>query len=66
MPRASASLRRVVYDSLAIEVVLIVFMTLSGVSFSIYYLLYTRRRLDVVLDRELITYLAIIVGPSCS
>ena len=50
------------YDSLAIEVVLIVFMTLSGVSFSLYYLLYTRRRLDVVLDRELITYLAIIVG----
>ena len=50
------------YDSFAIEVVLIVFMILSGVSFSLYYLLYARRRLDVVLDRELITYLAIIVG----
>ncbi|HZC02558.1 MAG TPA: TrkH family potassium uptake protein, partial [Gammaproteobacteria bacterium] len=50
------------YDSLAIEAVLIVFMTLSGVSFSLYYLLYTRRRFDAVLDRELLTYLAIIVG----
>jgi trk system potassium uptake protein TrkH len=50
------------YDSLAIEVVLIVFMLLSGVSFSIYYLLYERRRFDAVLDRELLTYLAIIVG----
>ena len=50
------------YDSLAIEVVLIVFMILSGVSFSLYYLLYARRRFDAVLDRELLTYLAIIVG----
>ena len=50
------------YDSLAIEVVLIVFMILSGISFSIYYLLYARRRFDAVLDRELLTYLAIIVG----
>jgi trk system potassium uptake protein TrkH len=48
------------YDSFAIEVVLIVFMVLSGVSFSLYYLLYTRRRLDAVLDREFLTYLAII------
>src|SRR5918998_1362370 len=50
------------YDSLAIEVVLIIFMILSGVSFSLYYLLYTRRRFDAVLDWELLTYLAIIVG----
>jgi trk system potassium uptake protein len=50
------------YDSLAIEVVLIIFMTISGVSFSLYYLLYVRRRFDVVLDREVLTYLAIIVG----
>lgn len=48
------------YDSAVIEIVLIVFMVLSGVSFSLYYLLYTRRRLDAVLDREFLTYLAII------
>jgi trk system potassium uptake protein TrkH len=50
------------YDSFAVEVVIIVFMTLSAVSFSLYYLLYARRRLDVVLDREVLTYLAILVG----
>jgi trk system potassium uptake protein len=50
------------YDSLAIEAVLIVFMILSGVSFSLYYLLYARRRFDAVLDRELLTYVAIILG----
>ncbi len=50
------------YDSLAVEVVIIVFMTLSAVSFSVYYLLYTRRRLNVLLDRELLTYLAVLVG----
>ena len=48
------------YNSIAIEVVITVFMVLSGVSFSLYYLLYTRRRLDAVLDREFLTYLAII------
>ncbi len=37
-------------------------MTVSGFSFSVYYLLYARRRFDVVLDRELLVYLAIIVG----
>jgi trk system potassium uptake protein TrkH len=50
------------YDSLAVEAVIIVFMTLSGVSFSLYYLLYSRRRFDVVLDREALAYLAILVG----
>jgi trk system potassium uptake protein TrkH len=50
------------YDSLAVEVVIIVFMTLSAVSFSLYYLLYARRRFDVVLDREVLTYLAILGG----
>ena len=40
--------------------IIIFFMTASGVSFSLYYLLYTRRRLDVVLDRELLAYLGII------
>jgi trk system potassium uptake protein TrkH len=48
------------YDSLAIEAIIAIFMTASGVSFSLYYLLYTRRRLDVVLDRELLAYLGII------
>jgi trk system potassium uptake protein TrkH len=48
------------YDSFAIEAILIFFMTISG--FSLYYLFYTRRRFDVVLDRELLVYLAIIVG----
>jgi trk system potassium uptake protein len=50
------------YDSIAIEVVLIVFMTLSGVSFGLYYLLYTRRRFYVLADRELLTYLGILAG----
>ena len=45
------------YDSIAVEAVIVFFMAASGVSFSLYYLLYTRRRLDVVLDRELIAYL---------
>jgi trk system potassium uptake protein TrkH len=50
------------YDSLAIELIVIFFMTASGISFSLYYLLYTRRRFDVVLDRELLAYLGILVG----
>src|ERR671914_395886 len=50
------------YDSLAVEMIIVFFMTASGVSFSLYYLLYTRRRLDVLLDRELLAYLGIIVG----
>jgi len=50
------------YDSFATEAVLVFFMTVSGFSFSVYYLLYARRRFDVVLDRELLVYLAIIVG----
>jgi trk system potassium uptake protein len=50
------------YDSFAIEAVLIFFMTVSGFSFSVYYLFYARRRFDVVLDREVLVYLAVIVG----
>jgi trk system potassium uptake protein TrkH len=50
------------YDSLAVEAVVIFFMAASGVSFSLYYLLYTRRRFDVVLDREFIAYLGILAG----
>jgi trk system potassium uptake protein TrkH len=50
------------YDSFAVEAVVIFFMTLSAVSFSLYYLLYSQRRFDVVLDREVLTYLAILVG----
>ncbi|MBA2511055.1 MAG: TrkH family potassium uptake protein [Rubrobacteraceae bacterium] len=50
------------YDSVAVEAVIVFFMTISGVSFSLYYLLYTRRRFDVVLDRELLAYLGVILG----
>lgn len=50
------------YDSLAIETIIVFFMIASGVSFSLYYLLYSRRRLDVILDRELLAYLGIIIG----
>jgi trk system potassium uptake protein TrkH len=52
------------YDSLAIELIISFFMVASGVSFSLYYLLYTRRRLDVLLDRELLAYLGIIASAS--
>jgi trk system potassium uptake protein len=52
------------YDSLAIEVIIGFFMVASGVSFSLYYLLYTRRRLSVMLDRELLAYLGIIAAAS--
>ena len=50
------------YDSIAIEVVIIVFMALSAVSFALYYLLYTQRDLKILLDRELLTYLGILVA----
>src|SRR5918998_5393805 len=50
------------YDSLAIEAIIGFFMVASGVSFSLYYILYTRRRLDVLLDRELLAYLGIIAA----
>jgi trk system potassium uptake protein TrkH len=49
------------YDSLAIEAIIAIFMTASGISVSLYYLLYTRRQFDVLLDRELLAYLGIIV-----
>ena len=49
------------YNSVTVEAVIIFFMTVSGVSFSLYYLLYTRRRLGTVLDREFLVYLAILV-----
>ena len=50
------------YDSVAVEAVIIVFMTLSAVSFSLYYLLYTSRRLDALLDREVLVYLCVMAG----
>ncbi|CAN5596849.1 MAG: TrkH family potassium uptake protein [Actinomycetota bacterium] len=50
------------YDSVAVEAVAIFFMVVSGVSFSLYYLLYTRRDWRTLLDRELVAYLAIIAG----
>lgn len=37
-------------------------MTLSGVSFALYYLLYTQRRAEVLLDRELLAYLGTLVA----
>lgn len=50
------------YDSVAVELIVIVFMALSAVSFAIYYLLYIERRPARLLDRELLTYLGILVG----
>jgi trk system potassium uptake protein TrkH len=50
------------YDSLAVEAIVGFFMVASGVSFSLYYLLYARRRLSVLLDRELLAYLGIIAA----
>src|SRR5918998_5222937 len=50
------------YDSLAVEAVIAFFIAGPGGSFSLFYLLYTRRGLDVGLDRELIAYLGILVG----
>jgi trk system potassium uptake protein len=50
------------YDSLAVEMVIVFFMSASGVSFSVYYLFYARRRFDVVLDQELLAYLVLLVG----
>ena len=52
------------YDSIAVEAIIGFFMIASGVSFSLYYLLYTRRRLSVMLDRELLAYLGIIASAS--
>ena len=52
------------YDSIAVEAIIGFFMVASGVSFSLYYLLYTRRRLNVFLDRELLAYLGIIAAAS--
>ena len=49
------------YDSLAVEAV-IIFMVVSAVSFSLYYVIYTRRRLDAVLDTEHVVYLAVLFG----
>ena len=50
------------YDSVAVEAVIIFFMVVSAVSFSLYYLLYTSRRLDAVLGREFVVYLAVLLG----
>jgi trk system potassium uptake protein TrkH len=50
------------YDSVAIEMVLIVFMALSGVSFALYYVLYSRRSFGAIRDPELLTYLGILLG----
>ena len=47
------------YDSPVLEAIITFFMVASGVSFSLYYLLYTRRSLGAVASRELVAYLAI-------
>jgi Trk-type K+ transport system membrane component len=41
-------------------------MALSAVSFSLYYHLYRWRRLDALLDRELLVYLSVMAGAVCS
>jgi trk system potassium uptake protein len=50
------------YDSVAIEVIVMIFMALSAVSFALYYVLYSRREIGVLLDRELLAYLAILAS----
>jgi trk system potassium uptake protein TrkH len=50
------------YDSVAVEAVIIFFMAISAVSFSLYYHLYRWRRLDALLDRELLVYLSVMAG----
>jgi trk system potassium uptake protein TrkH len=50
------------YDSVAIEVVIIVFMALSGVSFALYYVIYSGRSALALRDPELLVYLGILVG----
>ncbi|HSL01516.1 MAG TPA: TrkH family potassium uptake protein [Rubrobacteraceae bacterium] len=50
------------YDSVAIEAVIVVFMALSGVSFALYYVVYTGRNVSRALrDPELLTYLGILL-----
>ncbi len=50
------------YDSVAIEVVIIVFMILGGTSFALYYLLYDKRTFKVFRDPEFLTYIGLLVG----
>jgi trk system potassium uptake protein TrkH len=50
------------YDSVAIEIVIIVFMVLGGTSFALYYLFYTQRNLKVFRDPEFLTYIGLLVG----
>jgi trk system potassium uptake protein TrkH len=50
------------YDSVAIEAVIAVFMTLSGISFALYYVVYSRRSFMALRDPELLTYLGILLG----
>ena len=50
------------YDSVAIEVVITVFMAISAVSFALYYLIYSQRSLKALLDRELLTYVGILIS----
>lgn len=50
------------YNSIYIHMVIGIFMTLSGINFSLYYALFKRRWRDVIKDQELILYLGIILA----
>jgi trk system potassium uptake protein TrkH len=50
------------YDSTYIHIVIAVFMTLSGVNFSLYYALFKGKWRDVLKDQELILYFVIILA----
>ena len=50
------------YDSVAIEIVIIVFMILGGTSFALYFLLYNQRTFKVFKDTEFLTYIGLLVS----
>src|SRR5918993_64741 len=52
----------IVYLILSIAEVIAVFMTLSGISFALYYVVYSRRSFRALRDPELLTYLGILLG----
>jgi trk system potassium uptake protein TrkH len=49
------------FDSVAVEIIIMVFMALSAVSFALYYVFYSHRHLAVFTDRELLVYLVILL-----
>ena len=52
------------YDSMAVDVIIIVFMVLAGANFGLYFQLIRKRWRDVVKDVELRTYLLILLVAS--